>query len=167
MMVQRGPLDFIARSVVFQPSGLSGGTATGDITLKDGTGNSAAYPPTVDIGALETAGPDDATTPPSPGSPLEINVTPDVQLKEKDVTFNTDIAQAVALITNLQVEYGDNKDNHVKKIEVGAPSAPTIDGAKVKLWKDTGARISDNPNHSQDDNVSSVTMVVIGVPPSA
>lgn len=43
MMVQRGPLDFIARSVVFQPSGLSGGTATGDITLKDGTGNSAAF----------------------------------------------------------------------------------------------------------------------------
>jgi hypothetical protein len=79
------------------------------------------------------------------------------------VNFANQLNSAVALITGFQVKYSGNTGHFVKTISAGTESW-SVNGPTVVLGS-AQALMTDTVN-SQDNSVSNVSLVVIGIPSS-
>lgn len=137
-------------SAGFTSSGTTG-AITSEVEMSDDDGNSASTA-TINGGLI-------AATPSETG--LLVMSQPNVQTSNKiDVDFKVNIAQAVALLQNINVQYSG--DHHIKTIG-GGTTGWKVSGTTVTL-DNARAFMSDNSGNNQADVNSNVSVVVVAVP---
>lgn len=80
----------------------------------------------------------------------------------QNISFDEEIESALVMIQNWTISYGSD-DHHIKTYSAGCFGDITVDGSQVTLNK-CGAYMSDNSDNSQDNDDSSVILLVIGIP---
>jgi hypothetical protein len=147
-------VEFVQASVSGSSNG-SQGFINASVNMYDASGN-AAYSPTA-TGLLV------ASSVSNPGFVVQPYTAQNGGYNT--ITMPQPISDAVVLLTGWQVVYPDGDDHHVETIGAGPDSVqvdPT-DATKVQtngVW----AYMNDDSGHSQDNNNSNCSLVVIGIP---